>query len=389
MRTRIRNIRNICRVAAAAVAMGSCLATPVQAAPSKLLDCPMRDAPFSTESPLVDVLLSDAAKAAIDANAPGAIQQIPPFLSGTKAPTFSSILTLGSVLGMFPGLKSVDAARLDTALRAIPVTVADKQARCARYDDDRPALKLAKGKPRVLLFEKMTGFRDTPSVMAANAAFAQMAKRNGWALEVTDRGGAMHPSVLRNFDVVVWNNVSGDVLTLTQRKAFRAFVENGGGYVGIHGSAGDPVYFWDWYPDTLIGARFIGHPSDPQFQDAQLVIEPSASGIGSDLAPGWTMNDEWYSFAASPRLNGAQIVATLNEATYTPGVNRFGAVPLAMGKDHPIAWTRCVGKGRSFYSAVGHRPETYSDERHIKLLEQAVTWAAKPGAAACKAKAAR
>jgi uncharacterized protein len=46
-----------------------------------------------------------------------------------------------------------------------------------------------------------------------------------------------------------------------------------------------------------------------------------------------------------------------------------------MGADHPIAWAHCIGKGRSFYSAIGHRPETYSDANHIKLLEQAILWA--------------
>ncbi|MFN3620381.1 ThuA domain-containing protein [Sphingorhabdus sp.] len=370
-------------VAVITTAVGVCLASPVHARSSKLLDCPMRDAPFSIESPLIDIMLSDAAKAVIEKSAPGAMQQIPSFLSGTKAPTFSAILKLSNVIGMSPALKSSNITALNTALGNIPVTVADQEARCARYDDDRPKFKLSKGKTRVLLFEKITGFRDSPSVAAATAAFNALARRNGWAIAVTDKGGAMHPAVLRQFDVVVWNNVSGDVLTLTQRKAFRTFIENGGGFVGIHGSAGDPEYFWDWYPDRLIGARFIGHPHDPQFQDAQVVIEPSASGIGRKLGPHWTMNDEWYSFAKSPRLDGAEIVATLNEDTYKPGVSLFVETPLSMGKDHPIVWTRCVGKGRSFYSAIGHRPEVYSDDRYLALLEQGVAWAAQRAGSSC------
>lgn len=354
----------------------ACTLIASPAAAKKLLDCPLRDSPFSVQSPAIDILLSDTAKAVIDKHMPGSIAGMPPFFASTKAPSFASILTFEKLSGMMGGGKAVDLKALDADLRALPVTETDKVKRCERYDDERPVFKLAKGKPRVLLFEKMTGFRDTPSVLAANAAFTALAQRNGWALALTDKGGAMHPSVLKQFDVVIWNNVSGDVLTLTQRKAFRSYIEKGGGFVGVHGSAGDPVYFWDWYPDTLIGARFIGHPSDPQFQDAKLVIESSASGIGSNLAPGWTMNDEWYSFAKSARLNGANIVATLDESSYTPGASRFGGPPLAMGADHPIAWSRCIGKGRSFYSAIGHRPETYSDSNHVKLLEQAVAWAA-------------
>lgn len=370
-------------VLAAACGLAASTVSPAAASAGKMLDCPMRDSAFSIDAPLIDILLSESAKSAMEKQAPGLLGKVPPFLSGTTAPTFSSIITLRSLLVMLPPAEKVDAAALDTALRVVPVTRADKQKRCARYDDDRPALAPGTGKPRVLLFEKMTGFRDTPSVLAANAAFKALALRNGWALLVTDKGGAMHPSVLKSFDVVVWNNVSGDVLTLPQRKAFRSYIERGGGYVGIHGSAGDPTYFWDWYPDTLIGARFIGHPSDPQFQDAQIVLESAPSGLGKNLAPGWTMNDEWYSFAKSARASGSQVIATLNEDSYKPGLNRFGMASMAMGKDHPIVWTRCVGNGRSFYSAIGHRPETYDDPKHLSLLEQGVAWAATKDKSGC------
>jgi type 1 glutamine amidotransferase len=221
----------------------------------------------------------------------------------------------------------------------------------------------------------MTGFRDTPSVRAANKAFRALAVRNRWSLAVTDKGGSLRSSELAKFNVVIWNNVSGDVLTLAQRAAFRRFIESGGGFVGVHGSAGDPVYFWDWYPDSLIGARFIGHPSQPQFQSAHIVVEPNRAGIGEGLDPNWTLTDEWYSFARSPRLNGAEVVARIDERSYNPGVNRFGTGSLAMGSDHPIAWTRCVGRGRAFYSAIGHLPATYADSNYLRVLEQAITWA--------------
>jgi type 1 glutamine amidotransferase len=200
---------------------------------------------------------------------------------------------------------------------------------------------------------------------------------------VTDKGGAINPATLKQFDVIVWNNISGDVLTLTQRKALQSWMEKGGGFIGMHGSAGDPVYFWDWYADTLIGARFIGHPMAPQFQDARVKLEPSKSGIGRDLGAGWTMNEEWYSFKTSARANGANVIATLDESTYSPvGMMKQD---LRMGADHPIVWNRCIGKGRSFYSAIGHRPEGYSEPNHVKLIDQAITWAAGKGASVCKA----
>lgn len=345
---------------------------------ARTLDCPLRDAPFSVDSPLIDVLLNDAARALVDRHTAGSVGKIPPMLAGTQPPTFGAIVTLRSIFDLGFTARPADIPALDAQLRALSVSDADRAARCARYDDDRPPIsRLPAGKPRVLLFEKINGFRDGPSVDAAHAALEAMADRKGWKLVTTDKGGAMHPSVLRHFDVVIWNNISGDVLTLSQRRVFRRFIEGGGGFVGIHGSAGDPAYFWDWYVDTLIGARFIGHPSEPQFQDARITIAANSTGIDTGLPREWTMNDEWYSFARSPRASGATVIASLDEQSYKPGRAPYGGPALAMGDDHPIAWSRCIGRGRSFYSAIGHRPETYADAHHLRLLEQAVRWAAE------------
>jgi type 1 glutamine amidotransferase len=361
------------------------LLAPAAASAAPVIDCPNRDAPYSLESPLIDLLLNDSAKAVIERHLPGAIAKMPPTFASTKAPSFASILTFSKLTGLF-GAKDVDLGKVQADLNAIPVTAADRLARCERYDNDRPSLTLSKGgkgKPRVLLFQKMTGFRDGPSVEAASGMISALAARHGWALAVTDKGGAINPGDLAKFDVVIWNNVSGDVLTLAQRQAFRRWMERGGGFVGMHGTGGDPVYFWDWYADTLLGARFTGHPSDPQFQDATVRIEATPSGIGSNLPAMFTMNEEWYSFEKSARLAGAHVIATLDESTYKQA-GRFGT-NITMGADHPIAWTRCLGNGRSFYSAIGHRPENYSDSRQITLVEQAVDWAAGKGKSRCVA----
>ncbi len=363
----------LCAVVAPLVIVG----TPAQAKP--VIDCPLRDVPFSLESPLLDLMLSERAKVIIARQVPGFFEKMPASLTNTDVPNFSAIMTLRQLLAL-AGLNGADPASLDTALRALPVTLADKRARCSRYDDERPRFTQPPGYPRVLLFEKITGYRDTPSVLAADKMFRELAEKNGWSLVVTDKAGVFHRSTLHRFDVVIWNNNSGDVLTIAQRKAFRNYVESGGGYVGIHGAAGDPAYFWDWYPDELIGARFVGHPSNPHFQDAKIAIESHEGGVGLGIDAQWTMNDEWYSFASSPRLRGASIVATIDEASYQPSGADKKETHLIMGADHPVAWTRAVGKGRSFYSAIGHRPETYDDLNYRRLLEQAVNWSARSAA---------
>ncbi len=359
----------------AATALAAIFA-PLAAAAKPVTDCPNRDTPFSAQSPMIDLMLSPAASAVMAKAMPAqqASSMLAANISGTTTPSFMAILTMKEA-ARFTGMDLAKISVIDAELRALPVTAADKVARCARYDNDVPQFNLPKGKPLILMFEKINGFKDVPSVNAAHAAFVAMAERKGWAIVSTEKGGAFNSATLKQFDAVIWNNISGDVLTVSQRKAFQDFLKRGGSFIAVHGSAGDPVYFWDWYPDTLIGARFLSHPMAPQFQEARIAVN-AAHPLAKSLPSEWRMTDEWYSFKTNPRAVGAKVILTLDESTYKP-VGMMN-MDLRMG-DHPLAWTNCIGKGKMFYSAIGHRPETYSQPEYVALLENAVGWATDKG----------
>lgn len=336
------------------------------------VDCPLRDTPYSLESPLMDIMLSESASAVVNRHMDNVLTKLPSHYASPNPPSFSAILNTKTIAAM----AKTDPAllpQIDKELSELEITKADRIARCARYDTTPPELPTPSSKPRLLLFEKINGFKDTPSFDAAHALLQTMATQQGWDLVVSDNGAVFNSHQLNQFDAVIWNNISGDVLTLSQRQAFRNYIENGGGFVGIHGSGGDPNYVWDWYADELIGTRFIGHPKDPHYQDARIIVENNRSGTGKGLPAEWVMNEEWYSFKPSPRDKGATIIATIDESSYQP-VGHYG-FDLRMG-DHPIVWQRCLQKGRSFYSAIGHRPEVYADPHHIKLLLLGIQWAA-------------
>jgi uncharacterized protein len=363
---------NVKSVLFALIAMSGAMGSPAVAA-APVTDCAKRDAPFSIESPFIDVLLSPAARAILDKAAPGRFSRLPAQFAGTTPPTFAAILSLREA-SQLVGLSPDVLAAIEPELRALTVTKADKVARCARYDNETPRFDLPKGKMRILLFQKVNGFYHADAIPAAQDAFVAMAARKGWAIAATDKGGAINASTLRQFDVVIWNNNSGDVLTLSQRSALKRYIERGGGFVAIHGAGGDPAYFWDWYADSLLGARFKGHPAAPQFQDARVVVEAPDHPIANALPQDWTMNDEWYSFHNGPSAAaGATVILSLDEATYKP--EGMMNQDLRMG-EHPLAWVNCVGKGRAFYSAIGHRAESYHQPQHLALLESAISWTA-------------
>ena len=91
----------------------------------------------------------------------------------------------------------------------------------------------------------------------------------------------------------------------------------------------------------------------------------------------WKHTDEWYSFAQSPRKKGYRILATVDESTYKPHGLFFGDI--SMGADHPVIWSHCVGKGRAFYSALGHSAEAISEPENWRLLSNAVAWSMSDG----------
>lgn len=251
------------------------------------------------------------------------------------------------------------------------------------YETTPPSLPAEIKRPAILVFSKTNGFRHEEAIPAANALFAQFARDKGWGLFQTENGAAFRPDILARFDAVIFNNVSGDVFTSDQRQALKDFIERGGGFVGVHGSGGDRSYAWEWYVDHLIGTQFIGHPMGPQFQEATVRVEDRKHPATRGLPQTWRRTDEWYSFEKSPREKGYRILATLDERTYEPK-GPFGQ-DLAMGKDHPIAWWHCIGKGRVLYSAMGHRADAYGESEYRKMLLGAVDWALRREGEGCGA----
>lgn len=358
--------KNISRLAAGLICAVGLFAGPTQAA-TRGMDCPLAFQPYSSNTILYDLLINPSAKAVLDRVTPELEQKMQKLFEQRTTPTFLVLLT-PRMIAKNVGIGEEALKKLDDELAIVPLTQESALARCARYDETPPELPAKLKQPALLVFDKITGFRDGPSVDAATAALRAIAKRRGWELVFTDNAAVFNPRDLQKFKAVIWNNVSGDALTLTQRRAMRAYIEDGGGFAAFHGSGGDPYVIWDWYVDTLIGAHFMGHPGKPQFQTAKVAIDDPQDPIVRGMKD-WSMKDEWYSFKNNPRDSGAQVLATLDESTYdTNG--------LAMGKDHPIAWKKCVAKGKSFYSAIGHMPEAYDDPNAVKLLERGIAWVA-------------
>ena len=212
----------------------ACAGTP---STDGIVDCPLRDQPYSVDTPMMDLMANDSVKALLEDETPKLMQMLPAIFRETQAPSLSAIMSLRGATQLLRMPMGEDALNeLDNKLAAIPLTREAKRALCARYDNDAPTLAPTGADRQILVFDKFNGYGHGEGTTAAGEAIKVIGAELGWGVSVTDKGGAFTPETLRKFDVVVWNNVSGDVLTLRQRQAFENYINQGGGFLGIHGS---------------------------------------------------------------------------------------------------------------------------------------------------------
>ncbi len=221
----------------------------------------------------------------------------------------------------------------------------------------------------VLVFSKTAGFRHN-CIPASIKMMSELAQERGWVLTTTENAELFTHSFLNNFDVVVFINPTQEVMNAKQRKCFKAFMEKGKGFVGIH-AATDCEFNWPWY-GKLTGAYFKTHPKP---QEATVIIE---NGEHPAMAPFRGMKtyrtfDEWYSFRENPR-GKVQVLASLDESSLNE--DSLKDKNWQMG-DHPLIWYQEIGKIRSFYTAFGHTDESYQDPKVREHIGLAVDWAGK------------
>ena len=235
------------------------------------------------------------------------------------------------------------------------------------YDKEIPPFTENIGDKGVLILTKTNSYRHE-SIEAGVEAIKKIGKERGWYVHHTENAAFLYH--LGKFKVVVFLCTSGKILAEEQRWVFQWVIENGGGFVGIH-SASDTEHGWDWY-NRMLGTHFKHHTLFPQLPEAEIVIEDTMHPATAFLPRRWKRIDEWYCFHSNPRdRDSINILATVDENTYDVGI--LGG----MGKDHPIAWTKNEGKGRVFYTAIGHTTETFSEELALKHIAEGIAWAGK------------
>jgi type 1 glutamine amidotransferase len=212
----------------------------------------------------------------------------------------------------------------------------------------------------VLVFSKTTGFRHS-SIDDGITAIQELGAVHGFTINASENASIFTDDGLAPYAVIIVLNTTGDIFNSTQQGAMERFIQNGGGFVGIH-SATDTEYDWPWY-GQLVGSYFDGHPA---IQEAEVNVMDSVHLATQGLPSPWTRTDEWYNFAPDPS-SSVNVLLTVDEATYSGGT---------MGNPHPIAWYHKFDNGRSFYTALGHTEASYSETLFRQHLLGGILYAA-------------
>jgi len=259
------------------------------------------------------------------------------------------------------------------------------------------AFGAAPQRKRVLFLTKSSGFqhsviardRNNPEKLAwLETIMVEFGKWNGFDVTCTKDASLFNdPATLDKYDVFMFYTTgdltrdSGDGgkgMSFEGKENFLKAIENGKGFVGIH-SAPDTFHSVKRYdpvrpadaPDVdpyirMIGGEFLTHQS--QQKATMKMVSPSFPGLES--LKSFSMVDEWYvNNNTAPDLH-----AILVQDTGTMGRN--GNREKAYNRPpYAATWARMQGKGRVFYTSMGHREDVCANPVFLQVMLAGLNWA--------------
>ena len=232
---------------------------------------------------------------------------------------------------------------------------------------------------RILLFYKC----DYPhsSIATGIAAFEKMGQATkAFAVDSTDDPEKFSAQNLAQYDAILLNNSVGyeTFLNETQRQALLDFVKSGKGLIGIHAAA-DACKEWKPGAD-LMGGVFECHPWTSKGTWALKVESPLHPLNTAFDETGDFINDEIYHYRnGSFSTDRSRVLLSLDMEQprnfLGSGLQQKNAGVIAKENDYPVAWLHQHGKGRVFYSNLGHNHSTYWNPKVLQHYLDGIQYA--------------
>jgi uncharacterized protein len=178
---------------------------------------------------------------------------------------------------------------------------------------------------------------------------AEKFQANGeFTFTITKDRDELIPSRITKYDLALIDTQGSD-MTKEQEKGLTEFVANGKGYAGIH-SASDSFKNSDAYW-KMVGGRFIGHGSGTFPVHFTVKRNEIVRGMKD-----FEIKDETYKHEFHP---DAKLVVLARRAT----------------DGDPSVWIQYYGKGRVFFTGLGHGKEAWENPSFQELMLKGMRWA--------------
>lgn len=247
---------------------------------------------------------------------------------------------------------------------------------------------------RLLFFTKSSGFEhEVISWKKGQPSFAEkvlldLGTKNDWEFVFSKDGSKFSPEYLAGFDAVVFYT-TGDLttpgtdgqpaMTPAGKQDLFDYVKGGKGFIGLH-SASDsfhtaneskkgPDRYINHGKDAdpyvcMLGGEFIIHGA--QQVATNKVVNPKFPGF-ENLGDSFAFHEEWYSLKDfNPDIHALTVI----DSPAMKG-SMYERPP------YPTTWAREEGKGRVYYTAMGHRDDVWTNPTFQNILIGAVRWATR------------
>jgi uncharacterized protein len=225
-------------------------------------------------------------------------------------------------------------------------------------------------KQKILFFTKSAGFvhpevdrkKTDGKLSCSEKLLTQWGDKSGFDV-VCSQDAAIFDGDLDQFDLIAFYT-SGNPVSAEQKKKLLDAITAGKPFVGIH-SASDTFVVKG--PDidpyiAMVGAEFSTH--DDQQKAKNLVVSPNFPGM-KGLGESFELMEEWYPFTKFAKDLHVILVQE------TKGMKG----PHYQRPPYPATWAHMYGKGRVFYTSLGHREDIWTNSIFQQILLGGIAWA--------------
>jgi type 1 glutamine amidotransferase len=242
-----------------------------------------------------------------------------------------------------------------------------------------------KANKKVLFFTKSSGFphsvvtRKGDEPAHAEKILTEIGKEHGFEVVASKDGRLFEPDTIGQWDGFAFYT-TGDLntpgtdktppISPEGEKAFYEALKGGKGFIGMHcaadtfGHHGERNKGADDPYIQMIGGEFYSHGAQQEVPlevaDAKFPGLPDGFGASSSFK----INDEWYALKNQPDDLHVILVQKTEDMKG----------PMYERPDYPATWARPYGKGRVFYTSMGHREDVWTNPKYQGLLLGALAW---------------